>query len=62
MGMLVLSRKTGETIRINDNIKITVVELRGDKVRIGIDCPKNIPVHREEIFNQINGIQGKESK
>lgn len=47
--MLVLARKTGESVIVNHNIKITVVEIRGDKVRLGIDAPKNIPVHREEI-------------
>lgn len=54
--MLVLSRKSNESIVINNNIKVTVVEIRGDKVRLGIEAPKNIPVHREEIFNQINGL------
>lgn len=53
--MLVLSRKSNESIVINNNIKVTVVEIRGDKVRLGIEAPKNIPVHREEIYNQING-------
>ncbi|MBY0587006.1 carbon storage regulator CsrA [bacterium] len=53
--MLVLSRKSNESIVINNNIKVTVVEIRGDKVRLGIEAPKNIPVHREEIYNQITG-------
>ena len=53
--MLVLSRKSNESIVINNNIKVTVVEIRGDKVRLGIEAPKDIPVHREEIYNQING-------
>lgn len=53
-GMLVLSRKNNESIVINGNIKITVVDIRGDKVRLGIEAPKNISVHREEIFNQLN--------
>ncbi len=53
--MLVLSRKSNETIMIGDNIKVTIVEIRGDKVRIGIEAPKNLPVHREEIYNQIMG-------
>lgn len=51
--MLVLSRKSSEAIVINNNIKITVVEIRGDKVRIGIDAPHDVPVHREEIFNAL---------
>ena len=51
--MLVLSRYTDEVIRIGDDISIRIVEVRGDKVRIGIDAPKNIPVHREEIYQRI---------
>lgn len=48
--MLVLSRKKDESIIINDNIVITVVEIRGDKVRLGIKAPREIPVHRSEIY------------
>ncbi len=51
--MLVLSRKKNESIVINDNITIVVVEVRGDKVRLGIDAPKDVPVHRKEIYNAI---------
>lgn len=51
--MLVLSRKKSESIRINDDITITIVELRGDKCRIGIDAPKSVPVHRQEIYDAI---------
>jgi carbon storage regulator len=51
--MLILSRKQDESITINDNIKIMVVEIRGDKVRLGIEAPKEISVHREEIFKAI---------
>ena len=46
--MLVLSRKKSESIVINDNVVITVVEVRGDKVRLGIQAPREIPVHRKE--------------
>lgn len=52
--MLVLSRKKNESVVINDNIIVTVVENRGDKVRLGIQAPKDVPVHRQEIFNKIN--------
>jgi carbon storage regulator len=51
--MLVLSRKKNESIIINDHITVTVVEIRGDKVRLGIDAPKDISVHRREIFEAI---------
>jgi carbon storage regulator len=47
--MLVLSRKRDERILIGDNVVITVVDVRGDKVRLGIDAPKEVPVHREEV-------------
>lgn len=51
--MLVLSRQSDETIIIGDNIRVTIVEVRGDKVRIGIDAPKNVSVHRQEIYDAI---------
>lgn len=56
--MLVLSRKKNETITIGDNIIITVVELRGDKCRIGISAPKDVPVHRTEVFEAIKSAGG----
>lgn len=49
--MLVLSRKANESIVINDNITVTVVEIRRDKVRLGIVAPKEIPVHRQEVYD-----------
>lgn len=51
--MLVLSRQRDESIMIGDNIKITVVDIRGDKVRLGIDAPTEIPVHRQEVYEAI---------
>ena len=51
--MLVLSRKKNESIVINDDITIVVVEIRGDKVRLGVEAPKEIPVHRREVFDAI---------
>jgi carbon storage regulator len=53
--MLVLSRKKNESIVINNDIVITVVEIRGDKVRLGIVAPKDVPVHREEVYEAIHG-------
>ncbi|MEL7497171.1 MAG: carbon storage regulator CsrA [Planctomycetota bacterium] len=51
--MLVLSRKKNESIVINDDITIVVVEIRGDKVRLGIEAPKEVPVHRREVYEAI---------
>ena len=51
--MLVLSRKKNESIIINDDITITVVEIRGDKVRLGIEAPKTVTVHRQEVYERI---------
>lgn len=52
--MLVLSRKRDEVICIGNEIRITVVDVRGDKARIGVDAPTSIPVHREEVFKAID--------
>ena len=51
--MLVLSRQRDESIMIGDNIVITIVDIRGDKVRLGINAPTEIPVHRQEIYEAI---------
>jgi len=51
--MLVLSRQRDETIMIGDNIEVTVVDIRGDKVRLGITAPKEISVHRKEVYDAI---------
>ena len=51
--MLVLSRQSDETIVIGDNIRVTIVEVRGDKVRIGIEAPRDVTVHRQEIYDAI---------
>lgn len=51
--MLVLSRQRDESIIIGDNIVVTIVDIRGDKVRLGINAPTEIPVHRQEIYEAI---------
>ncbi|MHB9035443.1 MAG: carbon storage regulator CsrA [Armatimonadota bacterium] len=51
--MLVLARKTGQSIVINDNVEVLVIEVRGDQVRLGIEAPRSIPVHRKELLEQI---------
>lgn len=51
--MLVLSRKKNESIVICDNIVVTVIEIRGDKVRLGIEAPKDVTVHRREVYDAI---------
>ena len=67
--MLVLSRKKNESIVINDDISIVVVEIRGDKLRLGVEAPKEVPVHRREVYDAIkraletnNQTDGAESK
>lgn len=53
--MLVLSRRKSQKIVLSDGIVITVVAIQGDKVRIGIEAPKDVPVHREEVYRAIHG-------
>ena len=60
--MLVLSRKKNESIVINDDITIVVVEIRGDKVRLGIEAPKEVPVHRHEVYEAIRRNAQQESE
>ena len=51
--MLALSRKKGEAIVINNNIEVTVLEVKGDQVKIGISAPKEVPIYRKEVYLQI---------
>ena len=55
--MLILTRRPGETIRIGDDVEVTVLEVKGNQVRIGITAPKDVAVHREEIYNKIREEQ-----
>ncbi|MFC1762192.1 carbon storage regulator CsrA [Planctomycetota bacterium] len=57
--MLVLSRKRDESIMIADNVEVTIVDIRGEKVRLGITAPKDIPVHRREIYDAIQREKGQ---
>jgi carbon storage regulator len=60
--MLVLSRQSDEAIIIGDNIRVTIVEVRGDKVRIGIDAPRDVTVHRQEIYDAIRRDSSREAR
>ena len=60
--MLVLSRQRDESIMIGDDVEITIVDVRGDKVRLGINAPKHIPVHRREIYNAIQREKNKDAQ
>lgn len=57
--MLVLTRKTGEAIQIGDDIEITVISIAGDQVKIGISAPKNVDIHRKEIYLSIQEENNK---
>ena len=60
--MLVLSRKKNESIVINNDITIVVVEIRGDKVRLGVEAPKEIPVHRREVYDAIKRSESQQQQ
>jgi len=60
--MLVLSRHRDESIMIGDDVVITIVDIRGDKVRLGIEAPTDIPVHRQEVYEAIKRENEKASK
>ena len=51
--MLILTRRVGETLRIGDDVSVTVLGVKGNQVRLGVDAPKDVAVHREEIYQRI---------
>jgi carbon storage regulator len=54
--VLVLSRRTGESIMIGDDVVVTILEIRGDIVRVGIDAPSSVTVHREEVYRELRAV------
>ncbi len=59
--MLILTRRVGETVVIGDNVDITVLGVKGNQVRLGVKAPREVSVHREEIYKRIKGESGKGS-
>ncbi|PBJ83462.1 carbon storage regulator [Lysobacteraceae bacterium NML93-0399] len=59
--MLILTRRVGETLMIGDEVSVTVLGVKGNQVRIGITAPKDVAVHREEIYQRIHREDGEES-
>jgi len=59
--MLILTRRIGETLNIGDEVQVTVLGVKGNQVRLGINAPKDVPVHREEIYERIKKEQEEQS-
>lgn len=59
--MLILTRRVGETLMVGDEVSITVLGVKGNQVRVGINAPKEVAVHREEIYQRIKGEQDSEN-
>lgn len=59
--MLILTRKAGETVLLGDDISITVLSVRGNQVKLGVKAPKDVSVHREEIYKRIRQLQDESS-
>jgi len=60
--MLILTRRVGESVMIGDDVIITVLGVKGSQARVGIAAPKNVPVHREEVFERIQAIKNREGE
>lgn len=60
--MLALARKVNESIVINDNVEVTILEIKGDQIKIGIDAPKSVPIYRKEIYSQIKDSNREAAK
>jgi carbon storage regulator len=60
--MLILTRRVGETLMIGDNVTVTVLRVKGNQVRLGVNAPKDVSVHREEIFQRIQQEEAEGNK
>tara|TARA_S200000501_G_scaffold303808_1_gene291695 strand:- start:53 stop:277 length:225 start_codon:yes stop_codon:yes gene_type:complete len=60
--MLILTRRVGESLRIGDEVSVTVLGIKGSQVRIGVNAPKSVSVHREEVYDRINDENPKNSE
>ena len=62
VAMLILTRKTGESLLVGDDVEITVLSVRGSQVKLGVNAPKDIAVHRQEIYQKIKDTESQQSE